>query len=58
MEKGDNNMDNNYDEQLIIMQSKIEANKHEMKANKQDSDEKMMKLTEYFKEILELTITS
>ena len=31
-------MDNNSDEQLIIIQSTIEANKQEMKANNQDYD--------------------
>ena len=52
MSKGTNKMENKYDEQLIIIQSAIEANKqkmkaaieankHETKANKQDSDEKM-----------------
>ena len=39
-------MEKNSDEQFIIMQSVIETNKQEMKsemkANKQDSDEKMM----------------
>ena len=40
------------------MQATIEANKKEMKSNKQDSDEKMMKLTEDIKEILASTITS
>ena len=42
-------MDNSSDEQIIIMQAKIETNKQDLKANKQDSDEKMMNLTEYFK---------
>ena len=39
-------MENKSDEQFIIMQSTIETNKQDMKANmkskKQDSDEKMM----------------
>ena len=42
-------MDNNYDEQVIIMQATIQAKNHEMKNNKQDYDEKMIKLTEDFK---------
>ena len=33
-------MENNSDEQFIIMQAAIEANKQDMKSNKQDSDEK------------------
>ena len=37
MTEGGNNMDNNSDEQLIIMKSTIEA-------NRQESDEKIMKL--------------
>ena len=52
MPKGSNNMDNNSDEQFIIMQSTIESNKQEMKANKQHSDEKMVKLAEDFKAML------
>ena len=51
-------MDKISDEQFIIMQSKIEVNKKDMKSNNQDSDEKMMKLTEYFKAMLASTITS
>ena len=46
-------MDNKSDEQLIITQATTEAKKQEMKSNNQDSDEKIMKLTEYFKEMLE-----
>ena len=38
-------MDKKSDEQFIIMQVEIEAKKQEMKSNKKDSDEKMMKLT-------------
>ena len=45
MPKLSNNMDNKADEQLIITQSTIEANMQEMKSNKQDSDDKMMKVT-------------
>ena len=45
-------MDNKSDEQFIIMQAIIEANKQEMKSNKKDPNEKIMKLTEDFKEIL------
>ena len=51
-------MDNSSDEQIIIMKAKIETNKQDLKANKQDSDEKMMNLTEYFKVMLTSTITS
>ena len=51
-------MDKISDEQFIIMQSKIEVNKKDMKSNNQDSDEKMMKLTEDFKAMLASTITS
>ena len=39
-------MENNYNEQLIIMQAAIEVNTQDMKANKQESDEKMTKFTE------------
>ena len=45
-------MDNKYDEQLIIMKTAIEDNKQEMKANNQDSDEKMLKLSEEEKKCL------
>ena len=45
-------MDNNSDEYFIIMQAAIEANNQTMKSNKQDSDEKMINLAEYFKAIL------
>ena len=40
------------------MHATIEANKQDMKANKQDFDEKMMNLTEDFKLMLASTITS
>ena len=40
------NMDTIYDENFIILQASIGASKQEMKSNKQDSDEKMMNLTE------------
>ena len=56
MSKGSNKIYNNYDEQFMIMQSEIEANKQEMKSKKQDSDEKMMKLVEYLKAMLAATI--
>ena len=46
MTKGSNKMENNYNEQLIIMQAAIEVNTQDMKANKQESDEKMTKFTE------------
>ena len=46
-------MENNSDEQFIIMQKSIETNKQEskakMKANKQDSDEKIVQFTETLK---------
>ena len=45
-------MDNKYGENSIIVQATIEANKQEMRANKQDYHEKMMNLTEDFKEML------
>ena len=38
-------MDNRSDEQFIFVQARIESNKKEMKSNKQDSDEKIMKVT-------------
>ena len=48
MPKGTNNMEKNSDEYFIIMQAAIENNKQDIKAdikaNKQDSDEKMMQL--------------
>ena len=34
-------MDNNYGKQFITMQAAIEANKQEIKANKEGSDEKI-----------------
>ena len=46
MPKGSNNMDTNSDGQFIIIQAAIYSKKQEMKANKQDSDEKMMKIIE------------
>ena len=49
MPKGSNKMYNNSDEQFINMQYIIQSNKQYMKANKQDYDEKMMKITEDFK---------
>ena len=51
-------MDNNYDENFIIMKATIEANKQEMKSNKQDYDYKMMNLIEYFKSVLLSNIAS
>ena len=38
-------MDNKYDEQFIITQDTIEANKQEMRSNKKDSDEKITRFT-------------
>ena len=51
MKKGSKEMDNKSYEQFIIMQATIEA-------NKQDFDDKMAKLTEYFKAMIASTITS
>ena len=45
-------MDNNSYDQFIIMKAAIEANKQEMRANKQDYNEKMTSLTEEFKIML------
>ena len=42
-------MDNKYYEQFIIMKSKIEA-------NRQESNDKIMKLTEDLKEMIKSTI--
>ena len=50
-------MDNKCNDQFIIIKSSIEASRQDMKSNKQDPDEKTMKLTEYFKAIL-IEITS
>ena len=52
MPKLSNKMDNKSDEKFIITQAAIEANKKEMKYNKQDSDKKMMNPTEDFKAML------
>ena len=51
MPKGDNNMDNKYDEQFLTMQSTIES-------DRQESDEKITNLTFDLKEIITLTIKS
>ena len=50
-------MDKNSDEQFIIMQAAIEANNQEMKSNKKDSNEKIMKLTEDLKSMIVSSIT-
>ena len=47
-----NNMEKKSDEQFIIMQTIIEANKQEMISNKQDSNEKMTKFTEEFEAMI------
>ena len=52
MSKLTNKMENIYDEQFIIVQAAIEYNKQEMKANKQDSDEKMTQFTVKFETML------
>ena len=51
MPKGTNNMDNKSDEKFTIMQAAIEANKQEMKSNKQESDEKMTQFTLKFEKL-------
>ena len=38
-------MDKNSDEQFIVTKYTIEVNKKEMKSNRQDSDDKIMKVT-------------
>ena len=58
MTKGSNKIYNKYYELFIIMQVPIEANKQDMKFNKQDFDDKIMKFTEDFKAILESSVTS
>ena len=50
MPKVGNTMDNNSDDQSLIMQAKIEA-------NRQDNDEKLTNITEYLA-IITSTITS
>ena len=45
-------MDNKSDEQFIIMRSEIEVNNIYMKDNKQEYNEEMMNITEYFKSML------
>ena len=45
-------MQNKSDEWFIIAQAAIEANKKDIRANNQDSDEIMTKLTEEFKKML------
>ena len=52
MKKVRNKMDNKSDEQFIIIQSVIESNKHYMKSNKEDSDDKMMNIVEDLKVML------
>ena len=42
-------MEKKSDEQFIIIQVAIEYNKQYMKSNKQDSDDKIMTVTEDFK---------
>ena len=51
-------MDNNSDERFTIIQSTIEPKNRYMKANKQNSNEKMRNITEAFKAILKSTITT
>ena len=51
-------MDNKSDENFIIIPATIESKKQDMKANTQYSYEKMMNLTEDFKEMIASSITS
>ena len=51
-------MDNNSDERFTIIQSTIEPKNRYMKANKQNSNEKMRNITEAFKAMLKSTITT
>ena len=51
-------MDNKSVEHFITMQDAIESNKKYIKANKQDSDEKAMKITEEFKGVIASSILS
>ena len=51
-------MNNRSAEQFFIIKSTIEGKNQEMKANKKDSDEKMVNITEDFKEMLTSNITS
>ena len=50
-------MYNKSDEHFIIVQDSIESNKQEMKANNQDSDDIIMKVSEDFKPMLESDVT-
>ena len=52
MPKVINKIYNKYDRKFIIMQAAIEPNKKYMKSNNQDSDDKMVNLTEDFKAML------
>ena len=58
MPKRGKKMDNKSDEQFMIMKTTIKYKKHEIKANKKDCNEKMMKLTEDLKSMISSTITS
>ena len=58
MPKVANRIYNKSDEQFIIVQATIEANKQYMKSKKQGSDKKMMKLIEDFKVMLASTTKS
>ena len=51
-------MDNNSDEHFITMQDAIESNKKDMKANKHNLGEKVIKITEEFKGVIASSILS
>ena len=57
MQKGGNNVDNKSDEQFLIIQSLIEANRQETDEKQMNTDEKLTKITEDLK-VLTATITS
>ena len=45
MPKGGNKMDNNSDEQLLIIQSRIDANKQHNDEKQMSTDEKLTQIT-------------
>ena len=57
MQKGGNNVDNKSDEQFLVIQSLIEANRQETDEKQMNTDEKLTKITEDLK-VLTATITS
>ena len=58
MPKVINKMDNNSDEQFIIMQDVIEYKRQDIKANKKGYDDKMTKVAEESKSMLESAVTA